>query len=113
MVVPCIVKLFSATDRHVRLFWSDGLHAFAHRANRIHIWRTRATRMSLLQNLDRFASHLTDAVVNESVFPQIALGFSVCGTALECCMEVVLPCFFKTVRTRPRGHHRSRVLPFA
>jgi hypothetical protein len=104
MVVPCIVKLFSATDRHVRLFWSDCLPAFlpacAHRANRSNSRRTRATRMSLLQNLDKFASHLTDAVVNESVFPQIALGFSVwpqytCYTGGKAAMS----------RTRGGGQH--------
>lgn len=34
--------------------------------------------MSLLQNLHTYADHLSEAVVNDQVFPQIALGFAVC-----------------------------------
>eukprot|EP01134_Creolimax_fragrantissima_P007322 CFRG7322T1 len=49
LVIPCVVRLFSANDR--------------------------ATRMALLQNLSEFTEYLSPDVVNEKVFPQIATGF--------------------------------------
>ncbi|XP_066598266.1 N-terminal kinase-like protein isoform X2 [Prorops nasuta] len=48
-VVPCVVKLFASNDR--------------------------ATRLRLLQQLDRFVNHLQPATVNEAIFPQVARGF--------------------------------------
>ena len=48
-VVPCVVKLFASSDR--------------------------ATRLRLLQQLDRFVDHLQSATVNEAIFPQVARGF--------------------------------------
>ncbi|XP_076234122.1 N-terminal kinase-like protein yata [Calliopsis andreniformis] len=48
-VVPCVVKLFASNDR--------------------------ATRLRLLQQLDRFVDHLQPATVNEAIFPQVARGF--------------------------------------
>ncbi|XP_043254751.1 N-terminal kinase-like protein [Colletes gigas] len=48
-VVPCVVKLFVSNDR--------------------------ATRLRLLQQLDRFVDHLQPATVNEAIFPQVARGF--------------------------------------
>ncbi|KAK9294456.1 hypothetical protein QLX08_010918 [Tetragonisca angustula] len=48
-VVPCVVKLFASNDR--------------------------ATRLRLLQQLDRFVDHLQPATVNEAIFPQVAKGF--------------------------------------
>lgn len=48
-VVPCVVKLFASNDR--------------------------ATRLRLLQQLDRFIDHLQSATVNEAIFPQVANGF--------------------------------------
>ncbi|EGI68827.1 PREDICTED: N-terminal kinase-like protein [Acromyrmex echinatior] len=48
-VVPCVVKLFASNDR--------------------------ATRLRLLQQLDRFVDHLQSATVNEAIFPQVARGF--------------------------------------
>ncbi|XP_057337334.1 N-terminal kinase-like protein [Microplitis mediator] len=48
-VVPCVVKLFASNDR--------------------------ATRLRLLQQLDRFVSHLQPATVNDAIFPQVARGF--------------------------------------
>lgn len=44
-VVPCVVKLFASNDR--------------------------ATRLRLLQQLDRFVDHLQSATVNEAIFPQV------------------------------------------
>lgn len=44
-VVPCVVKLFTSNDR--------------------------ATRLRLLQQLDRFVDHLQPATVNEAIFPQV------------------------------------------
>ncbi|XP_024942016.1 N-terminal kinase-like protein isoform X2 [Cephus cinctus] len=48
-VVPCVVKLFASNDR--------------------------ATRLRLLQQLDRFVNHLQPTTVNEAIFPQVAKGF--------------------------------------
>lgn len=48
-IVPCIVKLFASNHR--------------------------ATRLRLLQQLDRFVNHLQPATVNGAIFPQIARGF--------------------------------------
>ncbi|XP_008207719.1 N-terminal kinase-like protein isoform X2 [Nasonia vitripennis] len=48
-VVPCVVKLFASNDR--------------------------ATRLRLLQQLDRFVNHLQPVTVNEAIFPQVARGF--------------------------------------
>ncbi|XP_043271661.1 N-terminal kinase-like protein [Venturia canescens] len=48
-VIPCVVKLFASNDR--------------------------ATRLRLLQQLDRFVSHLQPATINEAIFPQVARGF--------------------------------------
>ncbi|XP_034941387.1 N-terminal kinase-like protein [Chelonus insularis] len=48
-VVPCVVKLFASNDR--------------------------ATRLRLLQQLDRFVSHLQPSTVNDAIFPQVARGF--------------------------------------
>ncbi|XP_076226304.1 N-terminal kinase-like protein yata isoform X2 [Nomia melanderi] len=48
-VVPCVIKLFASNDR--------------------------ATRLRLLQQLDRFVDHLQPATVNEAIFPQVARGF--------------------------------------
>lgn len=44
-VVPCVVKLFNSNDR--------------------------ATRLRLLQQLDRFVNHLQSVTVNEAIFPQV------------------------------------------
>lgn len=44
-VVPCVVKLFASNDR--------------------------ATRLRLLQQLDRFVSHLQPATINDAIFPQV------------------------------------------
>ena len=49
-IVPCVVKLFSSTDR--------------------------ATRVNLLQQLDQFIEHLQPSTVNEQIFPHISIGFS-------------------------------------
>lgn len=46
-VVPCVVKLFASNDR--------------------------ATRLRLLQQLDRFVSHLQPATVNDAIFPQVLI----------------------------------------
>ena len=46
-VVPCVVKLFASNDR--------------------------ATRLRLLQQLDRFVDHLQPATVNEAIFPQVII----------------------------------------
>lgn len=48
-VVPCVVKLFSSTDR--------------------------MTRVKLLQQLDNFVDHLQPATVNDKIFPNIITGF--------------------------------------
>lgn len=48
-IVPCVVKLFSSTDR--------------------------ATRIHLLQQLDNFVQHLKPSTVDEQIFPHVALGF--------------------------------------
>lgn len=48
-IVPCVVKLFSSTDR--------------------------ATRIHLLQQLDNFVLHLKPSTVDEQIFPHVALGF--------------------------------------
>lgn len=48
-IVPCVVKLFSSTDR--------------------------VTRSRLLQQLELFIQHLTPSVINDQIFPQIAHGF--------------------------------------
>ncbi|XP_035742235.1 N-terminal kinase-like protein isoform X1 [Vespa mandarinia] len=48
-VVPCVVKLFASN--------------------------VRATRLRLLQQLDRYIDHLQPATVNEAIFPQVARGF--------------------------------------
>ncbi|XP_044011872.1 N-terminal kinase-like protein [Aphidius gifuensis] len=48
-VVPCVVKLFASNDR--------------------------ATRLRLLQQLDRFVNHLQPGTVNDAIFPQVARGF--------------------------------------
>lgn len=48
-VVPCVIKLFASNDR--------------------------ATRLRLLQQLDRYVDHLQPATVNEAIFPQVARGF--------------------------------------
>ncbi|XP_063977933.1 N-terminal kinase-like protein isoform X1 [Diachasmimorpha longicaudata] len=48
-VVPCVVKLFASNDR--------------------------ATRLRLLQQLDRFVNHLQPSTVNDAIFPQVARGF--------------------------------------
>ena len=49
-IVPCVVKLFSSTDR--------------------------ATRVNLLQQLDQFVGHLQPSTVNEQIFPHVSIGFS-------------------------------------
>ena len=49
-IVPCVVKLFSSTDR--------------------------ATRVNLLQQLDQFIEHLQPSTVNEQIFPHVSIGFS-------------------------------------
>eukprot|EP00117_Sycon_ciliatum_P002971 scpid30799/ scgid7961/ N-terminal kinase-like protein; SCY1-like protein 1 len=49
-IVPCVVKLFSSTDR--------------------------GTRINLLQQLDQFVEHLQPNIVNEKIFPHVALGFN-------------------------------------
>lgn len=48
-VVPCVVKLFASNDR--------------------------ATRLRLLQQLDRFVNHLQSATVNEAIFPQVIISY--------------------------------------
>ncbi|KAK2145585.1 hypothetical protein LSH36_670g00043 [Paralvinella palmiformis] len=48
-IVPCVVKLFSSTDR--------------------------ATRVKLLQQMEQFAEHLTTDIVNTKIFPSICQGF--------------------------------------
>ncbi|XP_055381077.1 N-terminal kinase-like protein isoform X2 [Condylostylus longicornis] len=48
-IVPCVVKLFSSTDR--------------------------VTRSRLLQQLELFIAHLQPQTVNEQIFPQVAHGF--------------------------------------
>lgn len=45
-VVPCVVKLFASNDR--------------------------ATRMKLLQQLEKFIDHLQKNTVNEAIFPQVS-----------------------------------------
>jgi len=49
-IVPCVVKLFSSTDR--------------------------ATRINLLQQLDLFVDHLQPSTVNDQIFPHVSSGFS-------------------------------------
>ena len=49
-IVPCVVKLFSSTDR--------------------------ATRINLLQQLDQFVDHLQPSTVNDQIFPHVSTGFS-------------------------------------
>ena len=49
-IVPCVVNLFSSTDR--------------------------ATRVNLLQQLDQFVEHLQPSTVNEQIFPHVSIGFS-------------------------------------
>ncbi|XP_022105300.1 N-terminal kinase-like protein [Acanthaster planci] len=49
-IVPCVVKMFSSTDR--------------------------ATRVKLLQQMEYFVEHLQPAVVNDQIFPHICHGFS-------------------------------------
>ena len=49
-IVPCVVKLFSSTDR--------------------------ATRVNLLQQLDQFVEHLQPSTVNDQIFPHVAIGFT-------------------------------------
>ncbi|KAJ8045185.1 N-terminal kinase-like protein [Holothuria leucospilota] len=49
-IVPCVVKMFSSTDR--------------------------ATRVKLLQQIDQFVEYLSPAVVNDQIFPNICHGFS-------------------------------------
>lgn len=48
-IVPCVVKLFASTDR--------------------------VTRARLLTTLVHFIGHLQPQVVNEQIFPNVALGF--------------------------------------
>lgn len=48
-IVPCVVKLFASTDR--------------------------VTRSRLLQQLEIFVHHLTPAVINDQIFPQVSHGF--------------------------------------
>lgn len=48
-IVPCVVKLFSSTDR--------------------------ATRVKLLQQVELFVEHLTPTIVNDQIFPSIVNGF--------------------------------------
>ncbi|GFG41089.1 hypothetical protein Cfor_03132, partial [Coptotermes formosanus] len=48
-IVPCVVKLFTSTDR--------------------------ATRIRLLQQLEHFIGHLQAATVNDQIFPHVAHGF--------------------------------------
>lgn len=48
--MPCVIKLFSSTDR--------------------------ATRISLLRSLHLFIEHLTESLVSEKIFPQLATGFT-------------------------------------
>lgn len=48
-IVPCVVKLFTSTDR--------------------------ATRVRLLQQLEHFADHLQPNTVNDKIFPNIITGF--------------------------------------
>ena len=78
-IVPCVVKLFSSTDR--------------------------GTRINLLQQLDLFVEHLQPNIVNEKIFQHVALGFSdtvavmrehtikVCRYCLQCwqCRLVQFP----------------------
>ncbi|KAK7067531.1 N-terminal kinase-like protein [Halocaridina rubra] len=48
-ILPCVVKLFSSSDR--------------------------ATRLKLLQQIETLAEHMNPQTVNEQVFPQLATGF--------------------------------------
>lgn len=48
-IVPCVVKLFASTDR--------------------------ITRARLLQTLVHFIGHLQPQVVNDQIFPNVAIGF--------------------------------------
>ncbi|PIK61493.1 putative N-terminal kinase-like protein [Apostichopus japonicus] len=49
-IVPCVVKMFSSTDR--------------------------ATRVKLLQQIDQFVEYLSASVVNDQIFPNICHGFN-------------------------------------
>ncbi|KAG7172298.1 N-terminal kinase-like protein-like [Homarus americanus] len=48
-ILPCVVKLFSSSDR--------------------------ATRLKLLQQMDSLVEHMNQSTVNDQVFPQLATGF--------------------------------------
>ena len=56
-VVPCIVKLFSSKDR--------------------------ATRAKLLAQSEKYVKHLTKSVINDQVYPQVALGFADSNEAIR------------------------------
>lgn len=56
-IIPIVVKLFSSTDR--------------------------ATRMRLLQQLHLFIEHLSVAIINDQIFPQICLGFNDTNPAIR------------------------------
>ena len=49
-ILPCVIKLFSSTDR--------------------------ATRINLLKQLHHFSDHLSNEIVSEKIYPHVATGFS-------------------------------------
>uniref|UniRef100_A0A1I7ZDA1 Protein kinase domain-containing protein n=1 Tax=Steinernema glaseri TaxID=37863 RepID=A0A1I7ZDA1_9BILA len=65
-IVPCLCKLFSSTDR--------------------------ATRVKLLEQIDEFAPHLTNQVVNEKIYGNIILGFNDTSPAMrESTVKAMVP----------------------
>lgn len=49
-IVPCIIKMFSLTDR--------------------------ATRVKLLQQIGMYIEHIPVSTINEQIFPNVSLGFN-------------------------------------
>ncbi|KAK0409570.1 hypothetical protein QR680_004628 [Steinernema hermaphroditum] len=65
-IVPCLCKLFSSTDR--------------------------TTRVKLLEQIDEFAAHLTNQVVNEKIYGNIILGFNDTSPAMrESTVKAMVP----------------------
>ncbi|TKR69233.1 hypothetical protein L596_021417 [Steinernema carpocapsae] len=65
-IVPCLCKLFSSTDR--------------------------STRVKLLDQIDEFASHLTNQVVNERIYSNLIMGLSDTSPAMrESTVKAMVP----------------------
>uniref|UniRef100_A0A914MUB5 Protein kinase domain-containing protein n=1 Tax=Meloidogyne incognita TaxID=6306 RepID=A0A914MUB5_MELIC len=81
-IVPCLVKLFSSSDRTTRLFFliDHGCHGYKNKSDRIFrnflgFWFFEFFGVKLLEKIDEFSSRLKPQVVNDKIYPNLITGF--------------------------------------